>query len=99
MSASPTATRTKATVRMIAASFTAGACAMAFIGLAAPLLTKGALSVVAAEASSIQRPAPLIEPLDVAAVNAQLSAAAETMAAARATTDDDIARLNTLVRR
>ncbi|MBL8531863.1 MAG: hypothetical protein JNK94_09025 [Hyphomonadaceae bacterium] len=41
---------------------------------------------------------PVIEPLDVAAVRAQLAAAETTMAAARATTDDDIARLMRLTR-
>lgn len=99
MYAAPSAARTKATVRMITASFVAGAGAMVFIGLAAPLLTRGALSVVAAEASTLEPAAPLIEPLDVEAVRAQLAAADQTMQAARATTDDDIARLNTLVRR
>jgi hypothetical protein len=100
MYASPTADRAKATVRMIAASFAAGAGLMLCVGLAAPLMTKGVLlEVRSAEASTLQSQTPVIEPLDVEAIQAQLAAADRTMAAARATTDDDIARLARLTPR
>lgn len=99
MYVSPTQAKTKATVRMIAASFAAGAGVMLCLGLAAPLTAKGALlSVRAAEASVYQEPTPLIEPLDVVAIEAQLADADRSMQAARATTDDDIARLARLTR-
>jgi hypothetical protein len=100
MFVSPTAEKTKATVRMVAASFAAGAGLMMCVGLAAPLTAKGALwSVRAAEASTMEARTPLIEPLDVDAIHAQLAAADRSMQAARASTDDDIARLARLTGR
>jgi hypothetical protein len=99
MYASPIEARRKATTRMIATSFIAGAGLMLVAGLAVPLAQMGVLSVRGAEASTREISAQLIEPLDVAAVQAQLAAADQTMQAARATTDDDIARLNRLTRR
>lgn len=98
MFASPTEARRKATMRMIATSFAAGAGLMLIAGLAVPLTSMGMLSVRGAEASTREASAPMIE-LDVAAVRAQIAAADQTMEAARATTDDDIARLNRLTRR
>ena len=98
MYVSPTAAKTKATVRMIAASFAAGAGVMFCLGLA-PLIGQGTLlSVRAAEASTMEAKSALIEPLDVQAIQAQLAAADRSMQAARATTDDDIARLARLTR-
>lgn len=90
---SPSAARTKATVRMIAASFLAGAGVMLLAGVAGPIMSQGSLAGGAAQASVRVSERPSIEPLDVAAVRAQLARAESTMAAARATTDDDIARL------
>lgn len=98
MYATPTAARRRATVRMIATSFAAGAGAMLVVGLAAPLASKGVLSVRAAAASTVERDAPAIEPLDVEAVRAQLALAEAAMAEARAETDDDVARLQQLTR-
>jgi hypothetical protein len=84
---------------MIAASFAAGAGVMMCLGLAVPLLSQGALlDVRSAEASTLPAQ-PLIEPLDVDAIQTQLAAADRAMAAARATTDDDIARLARLTPR
>lgn len=97
MYASPTEARRKATMRMIATSFAAGAGLMLIAGLAVPLTSMGMLSVRGAEASTRESNAPVID-LDVAAVRAQIAAADQTMEAARATTDDDIARLNRLTR-
>jgi len=99
MYASPTTARRKATMRMIATSFAAGAGLMLVAGLAVPLASMGMLSVRGAEASTRAVQAQLIEPLDVESVRAQLAAADQSMQAARATTDDDIARLSRLTRR
>lgn len=99
MYASPTEARRKATMRMIATSFAAGAGLMLIAGLAVPLTSMGMLSVRGAEASTREVQAQLIEPLDVEAVRAQIAVADQTMQAARATTDDDIARLNRLTPR
>lgn len=99
MYASPTEARRKATTRMIATSFVAGAGLMLLVGLAVPLTQMGMLSVRGAEASTREVTGQLIEPLDVPAIQAQLAAADQSMRAARATTDDDIARLNSLTRR
>mgnify|MGYP007126786544 CR=1 FL=1 len=99
MYVSPTQARRKATMRMIATSFVAGAGLMMVLGLAVPVTQMGLLSVREAGASTREAQAQLIEPLDVAAVRAQLAAADQSMQAARATTDDDIARLNRLTGR
>ncbi|MBX3511592.1 MAG: hypothetical protein KF700_10340 [Hyphomonadaceae bacterium] len=95
---SATAAQMRVTVRSVAASFLAGAAAMLCLGVAGPIISQGALSGGAALASTRVSERPVIEPLDVAAVRAQLAAAETTMAAARATTDDDIARLMRLTR-
>lgn len=99
MYASPTEARRKATMRMIATSFAAGASLMLVVGLAVPLTQMGLLSVRGAEASERAQQEQLIQPLDVEAVRAQIAAADQTMQAARASTNDDIARLNQLTRR
>src|SRR5688572_4754017 len=57
--------QTKATVRMVAASFAAGVSAMLLLGLVAPVAVQGGLSV--RDAIAMPEPqAHLIEPLDVA---------------------------------
>lgn len=99
MYVSPTAAKTKATVRMIATSFAAGAGLMLCIGLAASGAIKGALAVRAAEASTLEIREPLIQPLDVQAIQAQLEVAERYMDEARAETDDDVARLQRLTNR
>lgn len=88
----------KATVRMVAASFAAGAGAMALVGLVAPVAMKGGLSMRDAFAAQVERQAPVIEPLDVAAIEAQLAEADRAMAVMRATTDDNVGRLEALSR-
>lgn len=88
----------KATVRMVVASFAAGAGAMALVGLVAPVAMQGGLSMRDAFAAQMEQQAPLIEPLDVAAIEAQLAEAERAMAAARATTDDNVSRLEALAR-
>lgn len=82
---------TKATVRMVVASFAAGASAMVMLGLVAPVAVQGGLSVREAAASQVEQRPEIT--LDVAAVEAQLADADRSMAAARATTDDEIRRL------
>ena len=90
------ASQIKSTVRMVVASFAAGASAMALVGLVAPVAFKGGLSMREAVASQFEQQAPLIEPLDVAAIEAQLAEADQLMEAARATTDDNVGRLEAL---
>ena len=90
--------QTKATRRMVVASFAAGAGAMVLLGLVAPVMMQGGLSVRDAFASEVQQTRPAIEPLDVAAIEAQLAQADREMDRARATTNDDIARLARLSR-
>lgn len=87
--------QTKATARMVAASFAAGATAMVLLGLVAPVAVQGGLSVRDAIAAADSE-APLIEPLDVEAIEAQLASAQAEMDASRARTDGTIARLERL---
>jgi hypothetical protein len=85
--------QTKATTRMVVASFAAGAGAMALVGLVAPVAMQGGLSMRDAFAGAMEQQAPAIEPLNVAAIEAQLAEADRLMAAARETTDDNVSRL------
>jgi hypothetical protein len=84
---------------MVVGSFTAGVGAMMFLGLVAPIMMQGGLSVRDAFAATVTERAPAIEPLDVVAIEAQLAEADRVMAAMRETTDDDIARLERLTGR
>ena len=86
----------KATVRMVVASFAAGAGAMALVGLVAPVAMQGGLSMRDAFADQLEQQAPIIAPLDVAAIEAQLADADRLMAAARETTDDNVGRIEAL---
>jgi hypothetical protein len=49
-----------------------------------------------AVASQFEQRAPLIEPLDVVAIEAQLAEAGRLMEAARETTDDNVSRLEAM---
>ena len=86
----------KATVRMVVASFVAGADAMVLVGLVAPVAMQGGLSMREAFANEMTQQAAAIEPLDVAAIEATLADAERSMAAARASTDDNVSRLQQL---
>lgn len=87
----------RSSFRVIAASFVAGAGAMTLAGLVAPVALKGGLSIRDAMAATVtDEHKPLIEPVDVAAVNAQLAKAERDMSDARAATDETIARLDRL---
>ena len=88
--------QTKATIRMVVASFAAGASAMALVGLVAPVAMQGGLSMREAFANEMTQQAPAVEPLDVAAIEATLADAERSMAAARASTDDNVSRLQAL---
>jgi hypothetical protein len=94
-----TSSTVKTTTRTVVASFVAGASAMALIGLVGPVAVKGGLSVREAFAAEVHQTRPVIEPLDVAAIQSQLAEADRAMDAMRATTDDDIARLQRLTPR
>ena len=93
---SPADAKKKSTYRMIVASFAAGAGALVLAGLVTPMVVKGGLSIRDAMAATVDVHAPLIQPLDVAAVRAQIASAETTMDSARAQTDAEIARLNQL---
>jgi len=88
----------KSTVRMVIGSFAAGAGAMVLFGLIGPVMVQSSLSVREAMAAELAAEAPLIQPLDVAAIERQLDAANSSLDAARASTADDIARLDALTR-
>jgi hypothetical protein len=88
----------KATTRMVVASFAAGAGAMLFVGLIVPAAMQGGLSIRDAFAAEVTQRAPLIEPLDVAAIEAQLAEADRVMVAMRSTTADEMAQLERLAR-
>lgn len=94
MRIAPVNSETLAKKRAVYASFVAGVGAMFVIGLIAPI--SHGLSMGAAEAHGLEQRAPLIQPLDVAAIEATLADAERTMAASRALTDDDVARLERL---
>lgn len=91
-----TSSQAKNTTRMVVGSFAAGAGAMVFLGLIAPMAMQGGLSIREAFASTVEVRQPAIEPLDVAAIEAQLADANAAMEAMRATTDDEIANLDRL---
>lgn len=86
----------KATVRMVVASFVAGAGAMVLVGLVAPVAMQGGLSMRDAFATEMEQQAPAIEPLDVAAIEAQLADADRLMTDARQSTEDNVRRLDAL---
>lgn len=86
----------KATTRMVVASFAAGAGAMVLLGLVAPVAMQGGLSVRDAFAATVEERGPAIEPLDVAAIEAQLARADREMTAMQASTADEVAQLRRL---
>ncbi len=88
--------QTKATIRMVVASFVAGAGAMALVGLVAPVAMQGGLSMRDAFANEMAQQAPAVEPLNVVAIEATLAEAERSMDAARASTDDNVSRLQAL---
>jgi hypothetical protein len=88
--------QTKATIRMVVASFVAGAGAMALVGLVAPVAMQGGLSMRDAFANEMTQQAPAVEPLNVVAIEATLAEAERSMDAARASTDDNVSRLQAL---
>jgi hypothetical protein len=94
-----TSSTTKTTTRMVVASFAAGAGAMVLLGLVAPVVMQSGPLIREAFAAEVRETRPVIEPLDVAAIEAQLADADRALAAMRATTDDDIARLQRLTPR
>lgn len=94
-----TSSTAKSTTRMVVASFAAGAGAMVILGLVAPVMVQSGPLIREAFAAEVRESRPVIEPLDVAAIEAQLAEAELAMAAMRATTDDDIARLQRLTPR
>ncbi len=88
--------QTKATTRMVVASFAAGAGAMVLLGLVAPVAMKGGFAVREAFASEAHQTAPLIQPLDVQAIEAQLADADRAMSEMQADTADEMGRLEQL---
>ena len=87
-----TTSNTKTTTRMVVASFAAGAGAMVLLGLVAPVIMKGGPLIREAFAAEVTQTNPVIEPLNVEAIEAQLADADRLMV-------DDIARLQRLTPR
>jgi hypothetical protein len=88
----------QATRRMIMGSFAAGVSAMVLLGLIAPVAMQSSLTVRDAFAATLEERGPAIEPLNVAAIEAQLAEADRLMADARSTTADEMAMLERLAR-
>ncbi len=86
----------KSTLRIIVTSFAAGAGAMVLACLVAPVALLGGLSIRDAMAATVDAKGPVIEPLDVAAVQAQLAEADRSMVAARLATEGAMHRLDRL---
>jgi len=89
----------KTTVRMVIGSFVAGAGAMVLVGLVAPVAMQGGLAMRDAAASAFVQQEPLIAPLDVVAIEAQLAKADTEMLVMRETTADEVAELARLAGR
>lgn len=92
-------TQRKATIRLVAGSFLAGASVMAVVGLVGPVAVQGGLSVRDAFASTFQEPVPLIEPLDVATIQAELDEAGRAVETMREATADEFQNLDRLAGR
>lgn len=84
--------------RTIVGSFAAGVSAVVFFGLIAPLMMQSGLTVRDAFASTLEQSQPVIEPLDVDAIEARLAEADRAMEAMRSSTDDEMAMLERLSR-
>ena len=89
----------KSTFRIIVASFAAGAGAMVLVGLVAPVALQGGLSIRDALAVAVTAEAPVLEPIDAAAVQAQLAEAERTMQSGRAATEAAMSHLDRLAGR
>lgn len=88
----------QATRRMVVGSFAAGFGLMLLVGLVAPVAMQGGLSVRDAFAATLEQREPAIEPLNVAAIEAQLAEADALMADMRTSTADEMAQLQRLAR-
>jgi hypothetical protein len=86
----------KSNMRVIAASFIAGAGTMTLVGIVAPLAMKDDLSAHAALAATAELHAPAVQPLNVEAVKAELAASQVRMEATRAATEHAMKRLEQL---
>lgn len=84
--------------RTIVGSFAAGVSAVVFLGLLAPLAMQSGLTVRDAFASTLEQRQPVIEPLNVEAIEAQLAEADRLLADARSSTNDEVAMLERLAR-
>jgi len=83
--------------RVIAASFTGGVAAMALAGLVCTVAAGGGLSLTAAHASPLAHAgAPAVQPIDVAAVQAQLTRAESDMRETQTATNGAMTRLQAL---
>jgi hypothetical protein len=72
---------------------------MVLVGLVAPVAVHGGLAMRDAVAATMVAEAPAIEPLDVAAIEAQLAEAERTMDVSRVRTADELALLDRLAGR
>ena len=88
----------RANKRIIFASFAGGVGAMLLVGLVAPVAMSGDLGMRDAEARTMVQQTPVIEPLDVEAIEATLAQAQADMSSSRDTTDQMMNRLHRLAR-
>ncbi|MBS0386654.1 MAG: hypothetical protein JSS00_15035 [Proteobacteria bacterium] len=96
---SPADEKLKATYRVIAGSFLAGAAAMVMLGLVAPIAVKGGLSIRDAWAATADHNGPAVQPINVVQVRAQIAEAQRQMEAARQSSQASIDRLDRLAGR
>jgi hypothetical protein len=84
-------------LRTIFASFAAGVGAMIAVGLGITLVADGGLSMPTAHAATLEEQrGPVVEPLDLIAIQAQLMSAEQVMQAAHMRTSRSIDRLERL---
>ncbi|HWA00021.1 MAG TPA: hypothetical protein VG841_06870 [Caulobacterales bacterium] len=92
----PKAGKTVSQTRMIVSSFVAGIGAMALAGLVFSVVADGGIAHSAHAAPLRGRQAPAVQPLDVAAVKAQLAQADTAVQVAQDATDPAVFRLGEL---
>jgi hypothetical protein len=96
---SPADEKLKATFRVITGSFLAGAAAMVMLGFVAPVAVKGGLSIRDAWAATAGPSGPVIQPINVPQVRAQLAQAERSMEVAREASQASMDRLDRLAGR
>jgi hypothetical protein len=91
--------RPQVSTRMIVTSFATGVGLMMLAGAMVTASKNGGLAMPSATAATLEHQAPLIEPLDIVAIQAELAGAEAAMQAAAVATDPKVAQLERLAGR